>query len=444
MTHDVLGGEDAAWLHMEDETNPMVVNGVLELAERLAVERIHTLLERVAAIGRFRARVVEPALHAGPPHWEDVADFDLAQHIEHVTLASPDDATLQAFVGGAVSGLLDRARPMWRVYVIDRPSRGTTLLYRVHHAIADGFALLGILLSLCDGGELPRAATPRPPRRTRVTTAVACARSLARVVTLPSDPKTLLKGALSREKRVAWSEPIALADVKSAAHAASATVNDVLVATATGALGRYLARAGQPLDDLEIRAMVPVDLRGGAAPTDLGNRFGLVVLALPVCVRDPSKRLAAVKQRMDRLKGTPEALVTHGLLRAMGWAPRPVEDLGAWFFGTKASIVLTNVPGPRTRLSLAGVPVSRIMFWVPQSGRMGLGISILSYAGTVTIGILADAALVPDPGALAADLHVELRALQAELGGASVSAEAQRATITPTSRPLASPSRRYE
>ena len=110
---------------------------------------------------------------------------------------------------------------------------------------------------------------------------------------------------------------------------------------------------------------------------------------------------------MDRLKGSPEALVTHGLLRAMGWAPRPVEDLGVWFFGTKASIVLTNVPGPRAPLRLAGVKVSRIMFWVPQSGRMGIGISIFSYAGTVTIGIIVDAGLVPDPDALVADLHDE-------------------------------------
>ena len=112
------------------------------------------------------------------------------------------------------------------------------------------------------------------------------------------------------------------------------------------------------------------------------------MLGLPVGIRDPLSRLAAVKQRMDRLKGSPEALATHGLLRAMGWAPRPVEDLGVWFFGTKASIVLTNVPGPRTPLKLAGEHVSRIMFWVPQSGRMGIGISIFSYAGTVTIGII--------------------------------------------------------
>ena len=94
MTHDVLGGEDAAWLHMEDETNPMVVNGVLELAERLAVARVHALLERIAAIPRFRSRVVESALHAGPPHWEEVADFDLvaADRARHPRVGRRRDA----------------------------------------------------------------------------------------------------------------------------------------------------------------------------------------------------------------------------------------------------------------------------------------------------------------------------------------------------------------
>jgi len=436
MTHDTLGGEDAAWLHMEDDTNPMVVNGVLELAEHLPLERVYALLERIVTIPRFRSHVVESSMHAGPPRWEEVADFDLTRQVEHVMLESPDDATLRTFVGRAVSGMLDRDRPLWRVFVIDRPSAGTTLLYRVHHAIGDGFALLGILLSMCEGGDdgAP-AAAHQPAKRRRIATAVGCTASMARIVALRPDPRTPLKGPLGREKRVAWSEPLSLAEVKSTAHAASATVNDVLVATAAGALGRYLARVspGQTRDDLEIRAMIPVNLRGGAPPTDLGNHFGLVVLGLPVGLRDPLARLAAVKQRMDRLKGSPEALATHGLLRAMGWAPRPVEDAGVWFFGTKASIVLTNVPGPRTPLRLAGVQVSRIMFWVPQSGRMGIGISIFSYAGTVTIGIIVDAGLVPDPDALVADLHVEYLALRAKLSAASpqVDADAAKARAAP-------------
>jgi diacylglycerol O-acyltransferase / wax synthase len=171
-------------------------------------------------------------------------------------------------------------------------------------------------------------------------------------------------------------------------------------------------RSGGGVHDAEIRAMVPVNLRRDGE-LELGNRFGLFVLGLPVGVAEPLGRLAAVKRSMDRLKSTPEAAVTMGILRAMGYAPRRIEGLGVSFFATKASLVLTNVPGPRTPLTLAGAHVTRLMFWVPQSGRMGLGISILSYAGEVTLGVMADAGIVPDPEALVADMHVELAALAA-------------------------------
>lgn len=417
MTHDLLGGEDAAWLHMEEATNPMVVNGFLELAAPLPFHSAYALLERFARIPRFRDHVVDPSLRVGRASWAGTPDFDLEQHVEHVVLESTDDAELRAFVGRAVSGLLDMKRPLWHVYVIDRPGpgghlAGTALLFRIHHSIADGFALLGVLLSLCDHG-VARAETPAPRQRRRSRRVTDAAIALARLVVLPADPKTLLKGPLGLEKRVAWSEPLALTAVKEAAHMTSATVNDVLVATAAGALGRYLARRGETTAGLELRAMVPVNLRPGAATEALGNRFGLLVLGLPIGVEDPLQRVRAVHERMNRLKGTPEAVVTNGLLRGMGWAPRPVEDLAVWFFGLKTSLVLTNVPGPRAPLKLAGVPVSRIMFWVPQSGRMGLGISIFSYASQVTIGIIADATIVPDPETLVADLHAEYAALEA-------------------------------
>lgn len=395
---------------MEDETNPMVITGLLELAERLPRAQVDALVARVAALPRFRAKIVEAPWHVGRPSFEEVEGFDFRQHVEDVTLATADDATLRAFIGGAVSSLLPRDRPLWKLYVIERPGKGTTLLYRFHHAIGDGFALLGILLSICDGAE-PRPPVPAPHHHHPVATGLACGKALARIVVLPPDRKTLLKGELGRAKTVAWSAPIPLADVKATARALSATINDVLVAVAAGAVGRYLARRDQDIGGHEIRAMLPVDLRGGAPVSELGNRFGLFVVGLPIGIPDPVARVAAVKRRMDALKGSPEALVTHAILGAMGRAPRPLEDLGVSYFGTKTSIVLTNVPGPRAHVRLGGVTVTRMLFWVPQSGRTGLGISIFSYAGTVTIGILVDAGLVPDADALVADLHAELAAL---------------------------------
>lgn len=434
MARERLGGEDAAWLHMEAPTNPMVVNAVVELAAPLPARDAYALFERLAALPRFRARVVDPPLRVGLPSWEDAPEFELTRHVEHVELDVADDAALRAFLGAAVGRLLDPRYPLWHVYFIDRPGAGTTLLCRVHHAIGDGFALLDVLLSLCDQHGAMRDRPAVPPRNGRSGAVLRSVQALARLISLPTDPRTLLKGPLGIDKRVAWSAPLSLAVVKNMARMTSATVNDVLVSVTAAALGTYLARRGEDTSGLDLHAMVPVNLRAGRAAKNLGNEFGLVVLGLPLGACDPIARVAAVKERMKRLKATPEAIVTNGLLRALGWAPRALEDLAVTFFGNKASLVLTNVPGPRAPLRLAGVLVSRIQFWVPQSGRVGLGISIFSYAGEISIGVLSDAAILPDPESLVADLHDAFAGLAAQLRAEERAPAASRSPATPPSR----------
>jgi hypothetical protein len=405
-----LGGEDAAWLHMEGETNPMVVNGLLELGGTIDLARFIPIVERhLVPLPRFRACVVEPSLGVGVPHWEPDPNFDIARHVERVEI-DPSDASLRAFVGRRVSTLLERDRPLWHTYVIDRGSAGTVLLCRIHHAIADGFALMRVLLSMCDEHAPERAAAV-----THGTTAGGVLRqaaSLTRLVTLPPDPHTLLKTPLTHDKRVAWTDPIPLDRVKGIAHRLSATVNDVLVSAVAGALRQLLGSRGESAPQL--RAMVPVNLRNpGESSASLGNHFGLVILGLPVGVADPLERLHETKRRMDRLKSSPEAIVALDVLRMMGWAPPRLEDLGVAFFGKKASLVLTNVPGPREPLHVGGVPITRLVFWVPQAARMGLGVSIFSYAGAVTLGVLADVSLIPDPQVLVDALERELELLAA-------------------------------
>lgn len=455
-----LGGEDAAWLHMEDSANPMIVNAIVELESRLPMERVMGLLERlVIALPRFRMRIIEPRYGAGLPSWQLASDFALERHVEHVDLperptggsegngtarhtardttgdardARRDDP-LRTFVGRAVSTLLDIRYPLWHVYVIDRAHRGTTLLFRVHHAVADGFALLHVLMSACSPDERSgRSASMMPKSHVagRHAGVINVARAALRLVLLPHDPNTILKDTLGLEKHVAWSRPIPLADVKSAARRLSASVNDVLVSTVAGALARYFRRHGQA-PAYEIHAMVPVNLRTVSPSAALGNQFGLVVLGLPIGIDDPLARASAVRDRMQMLKRAPEAGVAHVMLRMMGHAPRPIEDLAVAFFGKKASLVLTNVPGPTERVKLDGVPVQRMMFWVPQSGRMGLGISIFSYAGEVTIGVLADANIIADPDALAEDLHAELDGLYVHLSGLEQSRRGSK-TWTPS------------
>jgi diacylglycerol O-acyltransferase / wax synthase len=423
---------DAAWLGMEDPTNLMMVTGVMALGGKVDVKRLRTILDRrLAPFGRFHQKVVRPRSRGGLPHWTDDSHFDIDNHVSHIALPAPGgDVALDDIVSNLMSEPLDFSKPLWQMHVIDGYDGGSVVLARIHHCIADGIALVKVMLSLTD--ESPRVRMPRAPAThaargpqvpfdwlpTAVGRGVAAGQDLlsnpdkvrglarlgahgayrlGRLVMLPPDPQTIFKGSLGRRKRAAWSQPIPLDDFKAIGKSFGATVNDVLIATATGALRRYLEQRGEPTGGIAIRASVPVNLRSPDDPPRLGNLFGLVFLTLPVGIVDPVRRLGAIKREMDELKGSPEALVAYGALTVLGLAPVEVEHLGLRFFGSKATAVLTNVPGPRQPLYLAGRKIDKIMFWVPQSGRLGLGISLLSYAGEVMLGVATDEGLVPDP-----------------------------------------------
>jgi diacylglycerol O-acyltransferase len=255
-------------------------------------------------------------------------------------------------------------------------------------------------------------------RRSRLLTAIGGLGALGRLVGRPPDPRTPFKGPLGVPKVVAWSEPLALADVKQVGRALAGSVNDVLVSATTGGLRRYLARRTQPPRRLDVRAAMPVNLRPLARMSQLGNHFGLVFLSLPLGIADPLARLAEVRRRSAALRRSAEAVVVLLILRAMGRVPLAVQRLVVKIFATKATLVMTNVPGPNRTLFLAGKPIRDIFFWVPQSGHVGLGISILSYNGTVRLGVGTDAGLVPDPQAIVAGFHEEFDELL-RLAGAS-------------------------
>jgi diacylglycerol O-acyltransferase len=162
----------------------------------------------------------------------------------------------------------------------------------------------------------------------------------------------------------------------------------------------------------------------------LGNQFGLILLSLPVGVRDLTKRLQVLKRRMDDIKGTPEAWVAFGVLSAMGLTPHQIEKLIIDFFAAKVSAVMTNVPGPRKPIYLAGQRLRGLMFWVPRAGDIGLGLSILSYAGEVHVGIATDAGLMPDPQAIVDEF-------QAEIADMLRLAAPTRSALTPSRTPSA-------
>lgn len=422
VSRETMDSVDAAWLHMDRPENAADVVAMLSLAEPLRLERFrHLVEERLLPLERFRQRVAGNGLLGGAA-WEDDPRFSLDRHVAHRRLRSGGAAALRELVGEVATEPFDLARPPWRMVLADGFGEGAAVIVRIHHCVADGFALVGVLLSLADERAAERPPLRRAPSyrelafspRDLARNAASFAGSLARMVALPSDPPSALRRPLSGLRHAAWSGGVPLVRLKEAAHGRAATVNDLLVAALTGVLRGHLAAAGEPVDRMDVRALVPVNLRPpGAFGPGLGNRFGLVFLELPVHARTAAKRLGAIRARMKELKGSPDAVVTHAVLGALGAVPRAAEQPIIDFFTRKASLVVTNLPGPKRHLHLAGDRLESVMFWVPHPALLGVGVSILSYAGEVRIGVRADAAAMPDPADLVVRFGEELKVLGA-------------------------------
>lgn len=454
MPRKPLSAVDTAWLRMEDPTNLMMIAGVLVFGEPLDYERLKATLQHgLLRFDRFRQRVVRPAV--GSAYWEDDPDLDMSYHLQRASLPPPgDQAALQDLASLLASTQLDFSRPLWQFHLVDNVDGGSALICRLHHCIGDGLALVYVLLSLTStvpdepwptyqpkvqpAPHSPFGRLLRPARAALKTTRQAAdvalrqvrelredpahaadlarmgtgsATALARLVLRWPDPKTIFKGPLGVPKRAAWSAPIPLQDVKIVRKKLGGTVNDVLLTAMSGGLRRYLQSRDQPVDGLNFRAVVPVNLRKPGTEHELGNKFGLVFLSLPVGIADPVERLGELRRRMDGIKGSLEAPVAFGILNGIGLSPQTIQDVVVSIFGTKGTAVMTNVKGPPVPLYLAGAPLDSLMFWVPQSGKLGMGVSILSYAGRVWLGLITDEGLVPDPEAIVAGFHAEFDAL---------------------------------
>jgi WS/DGAT/MGAT family acyltransferase len=379
--------------------------------------------------------------------------FNLRFHLQRVALPVPGEKEdLQAMVSTLMSTPLDDSKPLWQIQYVENYRDGSALVARLHHCIADGIALVGVLLGMTDDSPAGSAVARRQRRRrrplgdgawlpevfddafrsvkrltgsitdrmteslsdpTRVLElagrGVHAAGVVARLTAMPPDADTVFRGPLVTAKRCAWSEVLPLEEVRAFGKRAGATVNDVLLAGVAGALRRYAEDRGQNMEGVDIRAVIPVNLRQDVEVGELGNRFGLVFLALPTGVADRGERMSTLKRRMDVLKRSSEALVTYGILNALGMTSPDVEGLAVQFFGSKATAVMTNVPGPRKEIYLAGCPLTSMMFWVPQSARLGIGLSVLSYAGQVRLGVATDTGLIPDPEAIIMEFQAEMQ-----------------------------------
>ncbi|MEM7051170.1 MAG: WS/DGAT domain-containing protein [Acidobacteriota bacterium] len=423
-----IASPDLLWLQ-DSPHNLMNIVGIHTL-DRIDAPTLRELwTERVLGLDqgrrypRFTQRVVEDR---GRSYWQRDDAFAVERHIFEVPEEGPwSDQRLKSFLGHLAADPLPRDRPLWQLVIIPELDNGrSAVITRIHHCMGDGMALIPILFSLQDPLE-PAA----PKRRDDPTGKVAKPRASKATLALKAPllgPLVMLRKMIARadrsilhgpqpsgEKRVAWSEPIPLTAIKELKNAYGATVNDVLMAAIAGAFRRYVETAsGEPVASL--RASVPVNIRAAGTTPKMENRFATVLLELPAGIAHGGERVAEVKRRMDALKRSVEPLVMFGAVSVvLKTLPKAASRAVADFFANKCTCVLTNVPGPQEPVAMADRRIHEMMFWVPQRAKIGIGVSILSFAGAVRLGVISDVELLPEPHALVDAFGAELADLEA-------------------------------
>ena len=445
---------DTAWLRMDSPSNLMMIVGVWVTKPGLRYDDLRGRIEeRLLKYPRFVQCAVEDSAGAT---WINDPRFDLGNHLVVEKLpkkpAGREQEALQNRLAQLTMEPLNKQHPLWRFHLVENYKGGSALLVRIHHCIADGIALISVMQSLVDGGSPPPDAPHRDARRaglegaedwitdallkplTHMTVRALgaageglvrsldllmdpqkgmekgvhesvdlaklvfhAASDLAALALMPDDSPTQLKGTPGLGKRVAWCAPIPLVEVKAVGKALNCSINDVLMSCVAGALGNYLREHGEVVLDKEVRAMVPVNFRPLDQAYKLGNQFGLAPVVLPIGLDNPVERLYEMRKRMRELKDSMQPLLAFGLLAVAGLLNKSTQDAMLGLFSRKTTAVLTNVPGPVSKLKICGATLEETLFWVPQSGTVGLGISILSYGGGVQFGVVSDATLCPNP-----------------------------------------------
>ncbi len=445
---------DTAWLRMDSPSNLMMIVGVWVLKPAIKhADLCRRIEETLLKYPRFGQRVEQETTGAC---WVTDEQFDIQRHVVRATLARKPPGREQEALQDRLAELavtpLPHDRPLWQFNLVENYQGGSAMMVRIHHCIADGIALIAVTQSMVDGGTAPPQrknaharhdglegaqdwiadsvikpladlavkalgtagagvaktfdllAEPqkgmdkgRSASAEMARLAYQLVRDAAALAMMPDDSPTRLKGTPGKHKRVAWCAPIPLEEVKAVGKALNCSINDVLLSCVAGAIAQYLIAHGEDVKGKEIRAMVPVNLRPIDEAYKLGNRFGLAPVVLPIGLANPIERVYEVRRRMSQLKGSLQPLLAFGLLAVAGLLIKPAQDAMLGLFSRKTTAVMTNVPGPREKLKFLGATLEQSLFWVPQSGSVGLGVSILSYGGGVQFGVITDADLCPEP-----------------------------------------------
>jgi WS/DGAT/MGAT family acyltransferase len=463
MANDRLTGLDASFLHLEDESAHMHVAAVMtfEGSPPAHSEVVEGIRSRLHLVPRYRQKLAFVPLGQGRPRWVDDPHFNLNYHVRHTALPEPGtEDQLKRLAGRVFSQRLDRDKPLWEMWVVDGLDGGArfAVLSKTHHALVDGVSGIDIMSILFDAKAEPdtqppaeekrwlpaptpsgaqllgealyeRATVPaeivrgaralvRGPRRI----AGAAMGSLAGVgsmvrASLSPAPKTPYNERIGPHRRFTWVR-MQLADVKAIKNALGGTVNDVMLATVTGALGRHLRRRGVDTDGMELKAMVPVSVRAEEARGALGNQVAAMMAPLPVGLEEPTSRLEVISDAMAHLKSGGQAVGAQVLTELTGFAPPNIMSQASRVIARQRmfNLVVTNVPGPQFPLYMMGHKLEGLFPMVPLAPNQALGIAIMSYNGTINFGLVGDFDLMSDLDLLAEDLQASLGEL-AEAAG---------------------------
>lgn len=459
-TYERLSGLDEAFLGFETANAYMhvAVTAVFDAGPLrtpsggIDRERIHRhIASRLPGLPRFRQRLEYIPLTQDAV-WVDDEHFDLKYHVRHTSLPRPgNNAQLQECCAEILERPLNRSRPLWEAWVVEGVGDdGFALIVKVHHCIVDGIAGIGMLIALLDPMPVdapavvaPWCPRPHPSRRElvrdevtrRAQGAVAAGRTVARSLVSPltsADQVSTALGslwALARKglapaptfgfnepigphRRVAWME-LDLESIRSLKQVLGGTVNDVVLTAVCGAIGNTLRRRDDARADATLRVVVPVSVRSAEELGAPGNRVSLWLVPLPLGERDPRTRLACIRQTTDDLKRGQAAVGGTAITEAANWAGGAVVTAGARLLnGARLyNLIVTNVPGPNLPLYLLGARLRAAYPHLPLFENQGLGIALLSYCGTLHVGITSDW----EHGTLLADVTAALEAAFEEL-----------------------------
>jgi diacylglycerol O-acyltransferase len=407
---------------------------------------------QIATLPRYRQKLAFAPI-SGRPLWVDDPHFDLDYHLRHAALPAPgSEEELKRLVGLTLSVPLDRDRPLWEMWLFEGLERDRfALLMKVHHCMMDGVAGASLLTTLFRAepdASIPKAAAwlpreaPSPLRLVldeaieRASMPLALARAAAGALRAPGQTLSLarertasvseaLLGALhlpsatalerliGPHRRVEW-RVFDLAQIKALGHQLGGKVNDVVLAIVTGAMQRFLERRGEPLQTIDYRVVVPVNMRSPSGEPGVANRDSAFFLSLPVSEPKPLARFEAVRSETARLKRSHAA-------DGIDFLGQLVDRTGStWLTGVFARIALrvqpynqivSNVPGPQFPLYVLGARLLELYPMPPLFERQGLGTAVMSYDGRLCWCIVADRDVVPDIGLLARDVDAAFREL---------------------------------